>query len=490
MSTHYIILLRPSPSLVKTVEESLKKLEGIKEIKVNLEIAKSAPEMAKLIDQGRRFEAILAEHPIEAIDVNFILTLYRPLKRKPPLLVSKENYEKLANRIINTDLTPAIKGFSREFIYDYLSETLLISEKKIDNRIIKEVLTSATSIIFSNTQLKMDVAALSEVSAKGSQQEMTSVIAFIGDGLLGNLSFATTNRLISLFCQKMLYCEASDVTPAMCTDVLMELSNQILGATRLQLAQSGYELGSSLQLVVSGEQPHLYLAKSSGHYYRIKLKHGEDDFHITFAYGTYPKQKGEANFYGSKLSNLTLDVRIVNGLVKAANEVLTIGGDRPKKQGVGEHRGEDYQADSLHILHGRGHQGSFILALEIPFATIKAYIKETLGLETEGLTPAMITQVGGELVNSLGAAFRESSQKHGYGYISVFSGGFCASRKLSYLLKNQGLYCRLNFAVRDLPFTVCFGMEAAASPKIFDLWNYIKSLAQAVKPQKNSPAPG
>lgn len=481
MSTHSIMLLRPTGELTKTVEESVKKLEGIKEIKIKTEIARTAPEMAKLIDQGRRFEAIIAEHPIEEIDINYILSLYRPLKRKPPLLLSKENYERLANRLRGTEVTPAIKGFSREFIYDYLGETLLFSEKKIDNRIIKEVLTAATSIIFSNTQLTMEVAALNEISFKGSQQEMSSVIAFTGDGLLGTLSFATTNRLISLFCQKMLFCEASDVTPSMCTDVLNELSNQILGSTRLKLAQSGYELGSSLQLVVSGEQPHHYLAKSSGHYYRVKLKHGEDDFHITFAYGTYPKQKGEANFDRSKLANMSLDVRIVNSLVKAAGEVLLIGSDRPQKRGLAEQKGEDYQADSLHLLHGRGHRGSFILALELPFPTIKAYIKETLKLETEGLTPAMINQVGGELVHSLAASFKKTSAGYGYDFINVFNGGFCASKSLTYLLKNQGLYCRLEFKVRNLPFTICFGMEAAASPKIFDLWSYIKSLGQLAK---------
>lgn len=490
MSIHYILLLNPSAALQKTVEEAVKKLAGIQQIKVTIDLARTALEMAKLIDQGRRFEAIIIEQAIESIEVNYILGLFRTLKRRPPLLLSKPNYEALAKRMLSTQITPALKGFSREFVYDYLNETLLIGEKKIDTRIIKEVMSSATSVIAENTQVKLEVLGLNEITSKDFRQEMSSVIAFIGDSVLGTLNIATTNRLVSLFCQKMLYCEESDVTPAMRTDVLNELSNQILGAFRIKLSQNGYELGTSMQMVVSGDKPHLYQTKSVGHYYRIKLKHGEDDFFITFAYGSYHKQKGEANFDRSKIGNLTLDVRLVNSLTKAVGDVISLGKERAIKVGVGEQKGDDYEAESIHILHGRGHQGSFLVALEIPRATIALIIQESMGIKKEGITPEIINDVCAELTNQLSTAFKAQAQVFGYQYLNVLHGGFCASDKLHYLLKNQGLYCRLNFTLRNQPFTVCFGMEAGLSPKIYDLWSYIKSLSQSAKALlKNKGAP-
>ena len=489
-TTHYIMLLNPSPALLKATEEAGKKLEGIRQIKVLIETARTTVEMAKMIDQGRRYEAMIMEPVIAAIDINYILGLYKTLKRRPPLLLSRANYELLAKRLLSTPLTPALKGFSREFIYDYLSETLLISEKKIDTRIIKEVLSSATSTIQENTQVKLEIVDLNEVTRKDSKQQMSSIIAFIGDSVLGTLTISTNNKLVSLFCQKMLYCEEKDVTSEMRTDVLNELSNQILGAFRLKLSQNGYELGTSMQMVVSGDKPHLYQTKAGGHYYRIRFRYEKEDFQITFSYGTYQKQKGEANFDRSKMANMTLDVRMVNGLIKAVGDVITAGGERAKKTGVTEHKGEDYQADSIHILHGRGHQGSFIVGLEISRGAVALILKESLGIQREAMTPEMINDVCGEITHQLGAAFKKQAQVFGYNYINVLHGGFCASDKISYLLKNQGLYCRLNFTLRDQPFTVCFGMEAALSPKIFDLWSYIKSIttnAKALLKAKPSP---
>ncbi len=476
---NYILLLRPSEALHKTIDEASKKLAGIHQIKVEIDGVKNTLEMAKLMDQGRRYGAIIVEQVLEEIEINFILNLYHPLKYKPPMLLSKGNYEKLVKQLHGADLTPVFRDFNRDFVFDYLKEKLVVAEKKIDIRIIKEVLLSVTTIIHENTQVKLDALGLSEIRSKDSRQQMSSIIAFIGDGVMGTLSIATTNNLISLFCQKMLYCEPQDVTSAMRTDVLNELSNQILGAFRLKLSQDGYELAASMQIVVSGEQEHLYQTKTNGHYYYLKFKHEEDEFLITFAYGTYQKQKGESNFARSKVGQMVLDVRIVNGLIKSVQDVVNIFGEKPKKLAVTEQKGMDYESDSIHILHGRGAQGSFLVALDMPRDVACLILQETMGIKPEDATPDIINDVCGELINQIAGGLKKVTAHYGYDFINVYHGGFCAEGQLHYLLKNQGLYLRLDFGLRDHPFTVCFGMEGGQTSKTFDLWSYIKGLAQA-----------
>ncbi len=478
---HCLLLLRPSSLLHKTVEEAIRKFSGIHEVKVEIDVAKTAIDFAKSVDQGRRYGAVIVEHEIEEVEVNYILNLYHDLKRKPPLLLSKNNYEKLVKRLLATQLTPVFKDFNKDFIYDYLKETLIIAEKKIDIRIIKEVLLSVTGIIHENTQVKLEALGLSEIKSKDSKQQMSSIIAFIGDGVMGTLSIATTNSLISLFCQKMLYCQFSDVTEAMRADVLNELSNQILGAFRNKLAQDGYELSTSMQIVVSGEKDHIFQTKTNGHYYYLKFKHAEDDFLITFAYGSYKKQKGEPNFSRAALGNRSLDVRVLNAVIKALGDVINLGGERPHKVSVSEQKGQDYSGESLHILHGRGHQGSFIAALDIPKSTVGLITLETMGIAASDLTPDMINDVCGELINQVAGSIKKYIGPLGYEYLNVFHGSFCAEDHISYLLKNQGLYCRMGFILKDQPFTLCFGMEAAQSNKIYDIWNYIKSLSLPTK---------
>ncbi len=473
---NYVLLLRPSEALQKTVDEAAKKLAGIHQVKVEVDSVRNTLDMAKQIDAGRRYGAIIIEQTLEEIEANFILNLYHPLKYKPPMLLSKGNYEKFVKQMHGADLTPVFRDFNRDFIYDYFKEKLVVAEKKIDIRIIKEVLLSVTTIVHENTQVKLDALGLSEIRSKDSRQEMSSIIAFIGDGVMGTLSIATTTNLISLFCQKMLYCEPKDVTPAMRTDVLNELSNQILGAFRLKLSQDGYELAASMQIVVSGEKPHLYQTKTNGHYYYLKFKHEEDEFLITFAYGTYQKQKGESNFARSKVGNMVLDVRIVNGLIKSVQDVVNIFGEKPKKIVAYEQKGIDYTSDSIHLLHGRGASGSFLVALDMPLDTVCLILAETMGIKAEDANPEIINDVCGELINQIAGGLKKATAHYGYDFINVYHGGFCAEEKLHYLLKNQGLYLRLDFALRDKPFTVCFGMEGGLTSKTFDLWSYIKSL--------------
>ncbi|WP_141732296.1 chemotaxis protein CheX [Oligoflexus tunisiensis] len=478
---HCLLLLRPSAGLQKTIDEVVRKFSGIHEVKVDVDVARTAIEFAKCVDQGRRYGAVIIETEIEEVEVNYILNLYHDLKRKPPLLLCKANYEKLVKRLTSTQITPVIKDFNKDFIYDYLKETLIIAEKKIDIRIIKEVLLSVTGIIHENTQVKLEALGLSEIKAKDSKQEMSSIIAFIGDGVMGTLSIATTNNLISLFCQKMLYCDAADVTATMRADVLNELSNQILGAFRNKLAQDGYELSTSMQIVVSGEKDHLFQTKTNGHYYYLKFKHADDDFLITFAYGSYKKQKGEANFTRANLGGRTLDVRIVNLVLKALGDVINLNGERPHKVAVAEQRGQDYQGESLHILHGRGHQGSFIVALDIPRTTVGLITQETMGIATADLSPDMINDVCGELINQIAGSIKKYLGPMGFDYLNVFHGSFCTENEISYLLKNQGLYCRMSLTLRSQPFVLCFGLEAAQGSKVYDIWSYIKSLGQVAK---------
>jgi len=478
---HCLLLLRPSTVLQKTVDEAIRKFSGIHEVRIEVDVVKTAIEFAKSVDQGRRYGAVIIEHEIEDVEVNYMLNLYHDLKRKPPLLLSKGNYEKLVKRLAATQITPVFKDFNKDFIYDYLKETLIIAEKKIDIRIIKEVLLSVTGIIHENTQVKLEALGLSEIKAKDSKQEMSSIIAFIGDGVMGTLSIATTNNLISLFCQKMLYCESADVTGTMRADVLNELSNQILGAFRNKLAQDGYELSTSMQIVVSGDKDHLFQTKTNGHYYYLKFKHAQDDFLITFAYGSYKKQKGEPNFSRAALGNRALDVRVLNQVIKALGDVINLGGERPHKVSLAEQKGQDYLGESLHILHCRGHQGSFIAAIDMPRSTVGLITQETMGISAADLTPDMINDVCGELINQIAGSIKKYIAPLGYEYLNVFHGSFCAEDQVSYLLKNQGLYCRMGFTLRDQNFTLCYGMESAQSSKIFDIWGYVKSLGQAAK---------
>lgn len=481
-----LAILRPSTSLLKVAEEAIKKFSGIYEIKVEIDSAKTAIELAKSVDQGRRYNAIIMDQDLEEVEINYLLNFYHDLKKKPPLLLSRSNYEKLVKRLSGATMTPVFKDFNRDFIFDYLKETIITSEKKIDIRIIKEVLLSVTNIIFENTQLKLDAKGLSEIKAKDSQQEMSSIFAFIGDGVMGTLTIATSNQLVSLFCHKMLFCDLEQVTAEMRTDVLNELSNQILGAFRNKLLKDGYELSTSMQIVVSGEKPHFFQTKTNGHYYYLEFQHEKEAFLITFAYGSYQKQKGEPNFSRSQLNGKSLDVRLVNWVIRALGEVFTVNGIKPEKIDIREQKGQDYSAESLHLLHGRGHQGSFIIALDLPKKTIGLITEETMGITTENLSPDIVNDLAGELINQITGTFKKFLSPLGFEFLNVFHGSFCATEKIHYLLKNQGMYCRIGFQIKGLDFILCFGMESAQIAPLFDLWPYVKSQGEVLNKAPSS----
>jgi CheY-specific phosphatase CheX len=473
------MILRPSPELQRTVEDVAKKLLGIHGLTIDIDPAHNAIEAAKFIDYGRRYGAIIIQTPLEDIEINYLLNLYHSIKRKPPLLLSQANYEKFVKRLLGASLTPVFEDFNRDFLFDYLKETFLVSEKKIDIRIIKEVLISVTNIIYEKTQVKLEAIGISEVKAKDSMQEMSAVIAFIGDGVMGTLSIATNNHLVSLFCQRIRLCEAVDVTPTLATEVLNELTEQILSTFRQKLAHDGYELIVSMQFIVSGATPHTYQVKSNGHYYHIKLKHEADDFNLSFAYGNYMRHKGEPNFSHIDISDMSLDVRILNAVLQSVGDILHVADEKPIKIGTTAHKGEAYQAQSIHVLHGRGHKGSFLLALDIPLDTVGFLAQETMGLATKDLTPDMVNDICGELINQIVGLLKKRLVSFGYDFINVYHGDFCSKGQLNYLLKNQGLYCRLSFELRGRPFTICFGMESVKTNKMYDIWGYVESLSQS-----------
>lgn len=456
------------------VQQSLDNFRKAHEAEVSVEQVKSLIEFAKEVQSNVQFRCIILEQKLAPEEINYLIDVYSKIRKsKPAILLNQENFEKLNGKLKQVDVFSTNEDFTPDIVYKFFSEKLKSTAKKFNILIIQEILLSVVGIIKDNTGEAMKSEAISEVKLTDSHQEISAVIGFIGEGIIGNLSIGTSEKVIKSFTQKMLYCEEGDVTPEMISDVYNELSNQIFGAFRNKLNELGFNLKTSMQIVASSASDHLLQSKIGERYYNLKFRIFEEEFNITFAYTSYVMDNLKLDA-ALMINRYCLDIRLVNFVTRSINSTLALDGVKPKRLKVCNQKSEDYRSSSIHLIHCRGPEGSYILALDMPKDTLLHYANKTMGMMESDVTPEVMNDICGEYLNQMNGYIKKASKALGYEFLNVFHGGFCCEPDLAYLLKNPGLYIRLEHSIEDKPFTVCFGMESAYASEIFDAWPYLK----------------
>ncbi|NRA43743.1 MAG: chemotaxis protein CheX [Oligoflexales bacterium] len=473
-----LVLIDPGKDHATKVKEATEKYAGIFSVKMDFMHCKSANEMGGFISMGKKIKVVVINKVFETPELNAFHASFMRTKGPPPLLIVAGEQQGIISpkfpksRIIFNGIA------DKEFIYDCLRLHLADENRKIDVRIFREILNSVCDVLYKNTKEKLSPQSVIESKASAENQDVSGILAFFGEGIKGTLSIGTSLRLLKHFAAKILFCEPHHLTDEMLNDVMGELSNQVLGIVRNALGDYGYELNSSMQLVVTGLQ-HSFHPSSSGNYYILPFAFQDMIFKVTFCYDTYPIKLDRTKVFSDKNQSRILDIRLLNNILDAIPKTIALNTKiKVKRAKIEPLRADTYLTQALHVIHGRSEQGGYLLAIDIPEMTAREFAKKMLFCGDDELTQAMLIDAVGELVNQIQGSQKKVSEEKGYFFQNIFHCSFSSGSNLNYLMKNPGHYCRIVFETEaGEPFTCCFGLDSTYANKIFDASDLVKSIS-------------
>lgn len=472
-----IVLLDNNKDAILEIKEAVLKYSGIFSVKMDFIHCRSANELGGYVVSGKKFAMIVVNKVLEPQELNTFHGSFARIKGEVPLLVVINEQEGFVSRRFNKNRIVFNAVVTKDFVFDCLRLYLADDERKMDGRIFREILLSVCDVLYKNTKEKMVPSNVIESKAKAEKHGISGVLAFYGEGIKGTLLINTSLELIQHFATKILYCDHSDLTTEMVDDVMGEISNQVLGIVRNALGEYGYKLNSSMQLVVSGKD-HIFQPSSTGHYYVLPFSAKNLSFQVTFCYDTYPIKLNRKKISDHKNTKRILDIRLLNDMISIIPKTIESNTKlKVKREKIEALKAESHITQSLHVVHGRSDEGGYLVAVDIPDATARQFVKKMLFCEEDDINQDMIVDAVGELVSQIQGNQKKSSEQYGYTFQNIFHCSFSSEGSLQYLMKNPGHYCRILFRTETgEPFTCCFGMDSSFAPAIFDSSDIIKSL--------------
>lgn len=472
-----IILIDTSNNSAEIAREAVKKYCGIFSVSIDFIHCKNANEMGAMLSMGKKVQMLIVNKRMEQQEVNTFQAGFSRYKGEPPLLLIAGEQKELLNKKFDPGKILFNIVVDKDFIYDCLRLYLSDADRKMDNRIFREILISVVDVVYQNTKEKLTPLSVSESKAENEDQDVSSVLAFYGEGIKGTLVIGTSLELLTLFATKMLYCEESDLTNEMLDDVMGEIANQVLGIIRNALSEYGYELNSSMQLVVTGKDHHFH-TNTGGHYYVLPFSVNNLEFKVTFCYDTYAIKLDRLKTFQEKKSSRVLDIRLLNDIIDIIPQTIELNTKhKVTREGIEVLKADSYQTNALHSIHGRSDQGGYLIALDMPEDAAKAFVSKMLFCELSDVTHLMMTDAIGELLNQIQGNQKKKSEEYGYTFQNIFHCSFSSEMNIQYLIKNPGYYCRIIFKTDNgMYFTCCFGMDSFFAPKVLDGSDLVKSL--------------
>ncbi|MEZ4743776.1 MAG: chemotaxis protein CheX [Bdellovibrionota bacterium] len=476
-----IIFLRPNENLKEAGQNAIAKMKGIFSVELNSHEFKNPTACAEMIERGLA-KIIFCEDPLDKANLNSLVGIFERAKNKPILVVSGDNFLALKEMIPKTSLCK-ITEFNRNSLFTCLRNFIVPPNQKLDVRYFQSMLNGVMEVIRDNTQENLTPGKLFEGKDEGSSQEYSAVVAFCGDGFLGSATVTTSDALIHRLALKMLGCEENDLTQELLEDVLLELANQILGVVRAELSEVGYELKSSMQVVVGGSE-HWGISSSNGIYYTLPFTLDREKFNFKLCYNTYRASISEIEHDSAGFGKPLLDIRMLNDIIElvcttfSSNLSLNVSWSLVNRQSM-----DLYETHSIHLFHASGFQGNILAMLDIPYKTGCDILKHMMGMEEEDVTAEMVNDTCGELLNQICGPLLAKCGEYGYKLQRVFHGDFAGKSNSKYTLKNPGYYLRVKFLIEDQPFFLCFGMDSRYGDSVFDVWDYYQSLPEFNKQQ-------
>ena len=470
-----LILIDSGKEAALAIKEATEKYSGIFSSELDFIHCKNISEMGNQISAGRKIQIIIINKTLGPEDINLFHSIFSRFKKEPPLLVVTGEQTQLISPKFKKDRVVFNSLMTKDFIFDCLRLYIADENRKMDTRIFREILLSVVDVIYQNTREKLTPKSVGESKASSEIQDVSGVLAFFGEGIKGTLLIGTSSDVMKHLSAKMLYCEMSDLTDEMVDDAMLEISNQVLGIIRNALSGYGYQLNSSMQLVVTGKQ-HEFQSSSTGHYYNLPFQFNDHEFRVTFCYDTYPVKLNRNTIMEDRSKKRVLDVRLMNDFLSIVPQTIESNTKIPlERLRIDPLLSQSYLTSSLHVVHGRSEEGGFLIALDIPDHTAKKFVQKMLFCDESDVTQPMISDAVGELINQIQGQQKKSSETIGYHFQNIFHCSFTSPESIQYLMKNPGHYCRIEFATDEGDsFITCYGLDSQYAPEFFDVSELLK----------------
>lgn len=465
-----MLLLKPSEEVKSYADEVAVKFEAMHGVKLLVTAVKAVNLIANQIESGR-VAIVFIETIMEKAELNSFIGCFVRAKTKPFVIVSMDNYLMLEPTVPRELLAKSHSAFTQGFMFNCVRNLLTPENKKLDIRYVKSIITSVAEVIRQNTKHKLVPKPILEAKGSEKNEELSVSLAFYGDGFLGSLSLTSTRQLISLFSQKMLFCEPEQVTNDVIMDVVGEISNQILGVVRQELSEFGYSLKASMQVVVVADK-FSQVSTSNGRYYQIPFVYEGNKFDLTLCYNTYQTSIYEIEEEDLRGNKQVLDIRLVDLALDCFSQTISPQlGDKLVREGICQHLGEPYDSRTIQLFHVGSWQGGVILGMDVKKDAAAYIAKAIFKQEVDASDDSLINDVLGELMNQVGGNFLKKCKNINYGFHRVFHGGFSGSQ-LTYLLKNPGYYARFQFKMANHKVTFLFGTNSSFASQYFNVWPF------------------
>ena len=473
-----IFLLRGDESAQADLNEAAEKFKLTQKVALNLHMGKNINEVASKIEAGA-MAIIFADCPMEKMEVNLLAGAISRLKKPPFVITIDDNYDLFfSEEVMGGSFKKAYVGktrdkFTAKFFYNCVRNLLTPPGQKLDIRYIKSIVRAVGEVITSNTSVELQPGDILEVKAQETPETIASVSAFYGDGFLGSITIGTKRELMSIFAQKMLFCEEADVTDEMLIDLTGEVSNQIIGAVRNSLSEFGWALSTSMQTVVIGKD-FLNASTSNGRYYHLPFSYEGVKFDLSLCYNTYVTSLHEIEDETGSSGTNCLDVRLVSAAKKSCEKILeqNLNG-KLEFSSVVQHTSTIYPSESLQLFHAGGWKGCMIMSLSPSKKLTAKVLKETMGMEEADIEDSMVNDFWGEILNQIAGDFLKLAKASSYSLQRIYQGAFTGG-ELSYLLKNPGYYFRQDLTIHGSVVELLFGVDSQFSENFFDIWPYFK----------------
>lgn len=498
-----ILILRPAKETETILKQAIDKYKGIFVADIVVDTAKNSAEAYRLFERGFHFAMIFVAEAMPIEDSRSLLSLISTKKEKErPFIVSIQDNIKNLQTLISQDndhnflkdlLVDAGPSLTLTFVYDCVRNFLASEERKIDLRILKSIITSVIDVIHQNTQIQLAPDKILEIKSKTSPRNLSSILAFSGDGIQGSITIATSSKLVSNFADNMIGA-GGNYGLTMLEDFLAEMSNQIFGVIKQQLSSHGYDFMPSFNVVVGGDKDHVFDPRSLGQYYIIPFKRGEETFELMFCYEIcrLDLTKSRESDLVQATTDSVCDIRLVNALKEIMVEIMSANlfGAKAELTTILQQPLEGESTNALLLTHG-WHKigGGYYLALDIPLATSAYILEKMLGMSLADVTPDAMNDTLGELLNQISSNFRRAAQKFGYQYLNIFHGNFASADGVSLLSKTRGSHLRLQFEVDTYPFGVILGLNRSPAETVFDLSDYFKKQKYLALKKPSPPKP-
>lgn len=474
--TKSIFLLSNTSDALNAFSQAIKKYTGIFSTKIVFTQCKNANELSGLVEMGRKADLIFIQKEMEKAEITALLAAFIRYTSSLPVLISTGLQKDLEGKLFPPDRIVHDAQMTKDYIFSCLRLYLEDGDREIDVRIFKEILLSVIEVVFQNTGERLTPYSISKAKSEHEVQDVSSIVAFFGEGIKGTLMISTSLELLRHFSKKLLQCEESDLTTETTIDVMTEISSQVLGVVRKALSEYGYELNGSMQISTIGEK-HTMHNSSTGHYYSLPFSFMNLTFNVTFCYDTYPiklNSKSKAIAHGAK----KLDVRLVNEISEQVLKTINLNTKlKVELISISYHKSHPYQADSLHLIHGRGSEGGYILAIEASNAAAKEIVKKMMFCEDSDVNQNLVADSIGEMVNQIQGSQKKAIERFGYSFQNIVHVSFTSATDINYMLKNPGHYVRILCRLEDQhDLTICYGLDSNFVHDFLDISGYIQKL--------------